>query len=92
MINIEVKSAETRYVSGTSQKGKPFSFYKQDAYAHLPGEPYPIRVEISHDKSEQAYQPGMYTILPDSFYVDRFNSLTLGRLNLQQVRPVKAAS
>ena len=86
MINIEIKSAETRYVNGVSKaSGKPFQFYKQDAYAHLKDEPYPVRVEISHDKAEQAYQPGMYHILPESLYVDRFNSLTLGRLKLAPV-------
>ena len=85
MINIEVKSNETRYVSGTSKAGKPFQFYKQDAYAHLKDQPYPVRVEISHDKAEEAYEPGVYHILPESLYVDRFNSLTLGRLKLAPV-------
>lgn len=85
MIKIEVKSSETRYVTGTSKRGKPFAFYKQEGFAHLPDAAYPVMVELSHDKVEDVYAPGMYQLMPASLYVDGYHSLCLGRLKLQPV-------
>lgn len=86
MIKIEVKDSATRVVSGNSKKtGKSYEFHKQDAFAHLPGEPYPVRMEFSHESAKDALAPGMYLLTPESFYVDRYGKLTLGRLKVVPV-------
>lgn len=53
------------------------SFPVQEAYAVLPNAKYPSRCEIAPPKGAQPYSAGIYTLSPDSFYVDRFGSLTL---------------
>lgn len=82
MIKIEVRSTVVTNVSGTSKNGKPFSIDKQEGWAHFPDQPYPLRIEISLGRNSTAYAPGFYKFDAKSFYVDRFNSLTLGRLEL----------
>lgn len=89
MIKIEVKNPGTEHVTGTSKQGRPYSFYRQSAYAHLPGKAYPVEFEMTHDQASDAYQPGFYSIDPSSIYVDRFGGLALGRLKLV---PVQAAA
>ncbi len=82
MIRVEIKNSELVHVSGTSKTGKPYSFNKQVAWAHLPGQPYPTRIELTVDSNETGYPIGDYILGPDSFMVDRFGKLTIGRVQL----------
>lgn len=84
MFTVEIKSAQTRERSGTSNAtGKPYSFHIQTAWLHLPHKPYPTEIELTFDRAEQAYPVGVYVLSPDSFDVDRNKRVT--------VRPVLSA-
>lgn len=79
-MKIEIVSADVREQSGVSQKtGKNYHIRKQQAFAHLDGQRYPVSfvLNVSHDC--QPYAAGFYSIDDTSFYVDRF-----GRLGLPQ--------
>lgn len=78
MCKVEVKSTELKLVQGTSKRtGKPYSFQVQQAYAHLEGKPYPVEFKVMIDSGVPAYAPGFYTLAPASFYVDKFDNLTI---------------
>lgn len=82
MIKIEVKS-ET--VHERTIKG--FTFREQMAWAHLvardgSAEPYPRQIVVSLEDGKPAHKAGMYTLLPQSFYTDKYDHLTIGRLAL----------
>jgi len=93
-IKIEVSSDTVITRSGISARtGKPYSMREQEAYAHTvsrDGQPskYPQRIKITLGDTQAPYQPGLYTVAPESFYTDRFESLTLGLV----LRPLPAAS
>ncbi|MES9872657.1 MAG: single-stranded DNA-binding protein [Candidatus Sedimenticola sp. 6PFRAG7] len=79
-------------MSGVSKHNqRPYSFNKQEAWAHLPGQPYPSRMELTLDEGSSAYKQGNYTIQPESLYVDRFGKLALGTLKLKPMTASKAA-
>ena len=94
MIKIEVSSAEVFVKSGIAAKsGKPYNIRDQEAYAHTVdrnGAPqkYPQKIKINLRDDQQPYAVGVYTICPTSFFVDRFDSLTLGLI----LRPSVAAA
>lgn len=103
MIKIEVKDANVnpRVITPSQGKnaGKQMTFYEQDAYAFTADDqgrprPYPQRIvlNIDIDKGAKPYAPGFYTVCPSSMFVDRFNSLTVGRLKLVPVPPAVAAA
>jgi hypothetical protein len=94
MIKVEVKHQVTEHVTGTSNRtGKPYSFHRQVAYAHLVGEEYPVKFELTHDSPGAAYQPGFYTLDPSSIFVDRFGGLGLGRIRLRAIaQPATSAA
>lgn len=76
MLNIEIKSTELRQKAGTGKKsGKAYSFREQSAWAHLPGKPYPVEIVLTRNDNEPAYPVGMYTLSPESLYVDGFGAL-----------------
>lgn len=78
MIRIEVKSTETFQKSGTGKKsGKAYSFKEQAAWAHLPGKPYPVEVRLTLNDADTPHAPGIYTLAPESLYVDGFQSLAV---------------
>jgi hypothetical protein len=81
-MKIEITSTETRQKSGMSKSQKPFSFRVQTAYAHLHGKPYPVQIEVTLDDAAPAHAVGSYTLGEESYYVNRFGSLELGRLQL----------
>lgn len=88
MINIEIKSQETRTKSGVSKKGKPYSITEQFGWVTLAnGETR--RVVIALEDGALPYASGRYELHRDSLYVDGFGQLALGRLKLV---PVSAAS
>jgi hypothetical protein len=74
----EVLLSQYETVSGTSKKtGNPFSFNKQEIYAHKEGNPYPDKTEIILQDGQAAYLVGQYKLSPDSVYVDRNGRLAL---------------
>ena len=78
MIKIDIKSTECTEKSGTAKgTGKRYSFKEQQAWAHLPGEPYPSKIKLTLNDDEQPYPVGSYTLAPDSLYVGDFNALAL---------------
>jgi hypothetical protein len=83
-IKIEVSSDTVETRSGVSAKtGKPYSMREQEAYAHTVNRDgviskYPQRIKITLGDKQAPYSPGFYTVGPESFYVDRFASLSLG--------------
>lgn len=81
MIKVEVESAPPRRVAGTSGRtGKQYEFFTQVAWASIPGEKYPQKVEITVRSAAEAYQAGEYVVDPrESFYV---------RNNRLEFRPV----
>lgn len=79
-MKIEIVSNEIREQSGVSQKsGKPYHIRKQQAFAHLEGQKYPIAFTLNVPNDRQPYAPGMYQIDEKSFFVDRFGALGLSQ-------------
>lgn len=104
MIRIEIKSTDIHEeeIRPSSKPGAkqftPFSKRSQAGYVMLTGkdgqpEAYPVKIGVVLDEKQPAFQVGVYTLLDQSFYVDRNANLTLGRLRLQPevVQRVKAA-
>jgi len=94
MIKIEVKSTaiqpRTITVKSGARAGQQMTFHEQDAYAFTTDEqgsprPYPQRItlNINVPEGQSPYAPGFYMLDPACFFVDRFNSLQIGRLRLK---------
>lgn len=92
MIKIEVKSDEFEVFSGTSKRtGNPYSIKKQQAYAHLPGKPYPSEISISLADDQEPFKPGNYTLSPESLKINNWGNLEIGRVVLVQSAAARAA-
>ncbi|NKF22973.1 single-stranded DNA-binding protein [Solimonas marina] len=78
MLNIEVTRSYTKEVTKKST-GEHFSIPMIEAYVLLPGERYPVKIEVPVAKGAKPANPGDYVLGPGSFYVDQF-----GRLNVRQ--------
>lgn len=79
-MRIEIVSNDIREQSGVSQKTqKPYHIRKQQAFAHLDGQKYPIGFTLNVPNDRQPYAPGMYQIEEKSFFVDRFGALGLSQ-------------
>lgn len=85
-MKIEIQSAEVITQSGLISKGprqgQPYSIRKQTVWVYLAGSPYPVRAVINLEDNAPPYQPGNYELGEQSFYVDKFGGLALGRLQL----------
>lgn len=80
MLTIEIKSEQTVRKSGVSKRtGKDYNFLQQTAYAHLAGKPFPVEMTVVIDSDSVPYKTGLYSLHPESIYLDRYGSL--------QVRP-----
>jgi Helix-destabilising protein len=75
MLKIEIHKAELKTFTWQDKKGVTRTGHKQNGYAHLPGKPFPIEISLRVDEPGKVYQPGVYTLSPDSFYIDRFGSI-----------------
>lgn len=87
---IEFRDGDTvRVQSGISRRTqKPYNITKQEGWFHDKKSPYPTRVEINLEDGQPPYAPGLYTIdFTNSVFVDRYNSLSLGRLLLMRQAP-----
>lgn len=85
-MKIEVQSTEVTTQAGLITKGprqgQPYSIRKQVVWVYLSSAPYPVRAVINLDDNAQPYPVGNYELSEQSFYVDKFGSLALGRLHL----------
>ena len=89
MITIEILSAEVKTRKGISQKNnKPYSICQQDAYVKLINDPYPVRITLNIKQDEfgtpHPFQPGIYTLSPESFYVDKYQNLCISPVLIAQ--------
>lgn len=93
MIKIEIHDTDL-----IERQGKNGAYYKQQAYAHTldrNGKPlaYPERCLLPVPKGDRGiptpYQPGTYTLDPNSIRIGRFDDLEIGYPNL---RPVAASA
>ncbi len=94
MLKIEVQAAEVNVKQGTSVKtGKPYSIREQDAWAYCYDQqgrphPHPMRMRVTLEDNQQPYAPGIYTLAPESLYVDKFGQLAIRA----KLRPAVAAA
>lgn len=89
-LKIEVKSPLVQEVSGVSKAGKPYHIRKQVLWAHTHDSqgnvnPYPEKIETSLADGQDAFPIGNYTLSDRCFFVGDFNSLSIGRLELDRV-------
>lgn len=88
-MKIEIVSSEIREQSGVSQKTqKPYHIRKQQAFAHLEGNKYPVAFTLNVPNDRQPYSPGFYSIDESTFYVDRFGGLAIS----QEMKLIPAGS
>lgn len=74
MIRIEILSGEV-FVTRGVKDGRTFEFHKQESFVHL-GQKYPVRALIRVEPGKP-YLPGIYTLAPSSFWVDRYGELRM---------------
>lgn len=80
MIKIEVTDV-VRRVNWTDKKtGERQHFDVQEAWAHIPGDKYPTKIEISPERGNAPYKPGVYALDPNSVCIvtDQFGKSKLG--------------
>ena len=79
MVKVEIQSAEAvTEKSGTSARTqKPYHIREQQAFAHLPGQPYPVQCVVNLEDGEPPYSPGLYRLADTSFFVGRFGQLMM---------------
>lgn len=106
MIRIEIKSTQTGEQDIKPKPGgkqfTPFTKISQSAYVHglvdQNGAPHAFPLFISmmlgtKDSHAPAYPVGFYELDSESFFVDRFDNLALGRLSLKTIQAqLKAAA
>jgi hypothetical protein len=98
MLKFEVKETEVDVKQGVSGKtGKPYVIREQVAWGffcdqHGKPHPYPIRTRLMLEDSQEPYQPGIYTLAPESFYPDRFGQVAVRAKLKPVVEAVKRAA
>lgn len=79
-IKIEISDQEVQTREITSKKdGKKYTFYTQKGWLHNGVSQYPTAVNIPLDRDGAPYNPGFYSLSPESLYSDRFNNLIIAR-------------
>jgi hypothetical protein len=108
MIRIEIKSTKTGEQdiapkAPPARQFTPFTKISQSAYVHglvdQNGSPhqFPLFINVMLGTKQShvpAWPIGFYELEAESFFVDRFDSLSIGRLSLKAVQPqqLKAAA
>ena len=79
-VKIEIHNTNVRQ-SGFQRKGTWVDLYSQTAFLHTEEQPYPKEFEITlpRERKGKPYEPGFYTLAPESLYVDarNFNKLAV---------------
>ncbi len=93
-MKIEIREQKIQNINGTSNKtGKAFSMNKQEGWLHTANQPYPIRIEITlDDHATNGFLPGMYELMEESFYVNRFGQLQVGTLKLRDLKQLQKSA
>jgi len=94
VIKIEVVAnvVHTRTVTPKAPSTKaPFQVREQDAYAYMVDrngqvERHPQKIRLDLDRDQPPYEPGFYTLNPQSIYVGKWGTLELGRLHLKAIK------
>lgn len=77
-MRLEIKSTELKNKQGIGKSsGKPYNFFEQKAWAHLPDKPYPVETTVTVDSGSSAYAVGMYDLGQASFYINKFGQLAV---------------
>jgi hypothetical protein len=85
-MRLTVKSTNVEVKKGTSRSsGKAYEIREQTAFLVANDEIRKVNVPLNRDQS--AYAVGEYEIGPDSFEVNRFGNLEIGRLHLVPAAP-----
>jgi len=88
-IMIEIESNEVAMKQGKAAKtGNDYCIRTQGAYLKLPHFKYPQALKITLPDDVPSYPVGAYTVDPESFWINEFKELKLGRLRL---KPAQAA-
>lgn len=82
-MKIVIKSAQFDIRRGISKAGKPYELRVQTALLHRDDEVQKFNVILGRDQTP--YAPGNYVLGDDSFRVNDFGDLVIGRLNLSPV-------
>lgn len=86
MIKFEFYTGSEPKAINWSKDGRSGTLYKQECYVHLldrkgTPKPHPERTEITLDTDDRGqpkpFAPGVYTLHPASFYLDRFGGLAV---------------
>ena len=83
MIKIQILTADLREMKGVGKtSGKPYHMRIQTGYAFTVGNdgavaPFPDKFEIALEETQQPFQPGVYTLAPNSVYVNRDGRLEM---------------
>lgn len=76
-MKIEITSTHTDKRTVRGKDGKEYTFFNQQAFFHNGGK-YPTAFMLTI-REESPLSIGFYTIAPDSFYVDKYGTLSLRR-------------
>jgi len=78
---IQIKTVQVEAKTGTSKKGKPYSFRCQTGYVELPNEPFPVKIKFNLADEQEPLQVGFgELVLDQSIYIDGYDQM--------QIRPV----
>lgn len=80
-MKVDIKTVQVDVKSGTSKKGRPYSFRIQTGYLHVPNEPFPVKFKFMLEDEQEALQVG-----PAEVHLDK--SIYLNAYGEMQVRPV----
>lgn len=82
-MKIVIKSAQFDIRKGIAKSGKPYELRIQTALLHREDEVQKFNVILGRDQNP--YAPGSYVLGADSFRINDFGDLIIGRLNLSPV-------
>jgi hypothetical protein len=88
MITVEIHESQVNFQerSGVSQRtGKPYTIREQSAYAYLGGA-YPQLFKLNLQDGQPPYSVGKYRLHLNSFEVNRYGNLSVGRVLLESVK------
>lgn len=92
MVKIEV-TEESRQVRWTDKKsGEQKSMVVQTAWAHIPGDKYPTKIEVMPPKNEPPYTAGVYVLAPESIVVSEGKLVVRPKLLTQSAAAARVRS
>jgi len=85
-VMIEIESTEVAMKQGKAAKtGNDYCIRTQGAYLKLPHFKYPQALKITLPDDVPSYPVGTYTLDTESFWINEFKELKLGRVRLKPV-------